>query len=285
MLDLQHNDLKQIPRCLLELPSLTELNLSHNQLTDIPDVPEWPSALSVLNLSHNGLSTLPSNAVASSLHNLNLSHNHIRNVPLCLCGFSTLHTLDLSDNPDILTLPVEMGRLGNLTHLHLRNLKDLNDPPRYVQQDTRDCIRYLHSKLYPVKDYYHLPIDDSNFRSVSNYINQLPDKKTLESFLSNRKGTLGYTLLHEVAASGHYKILSFLLQKGGDEIANCRANRGYTPLHLAANKGNIECVRVLLMHNADVHATDEYGKSPKQTAELSSKNNVVRILRSAGEAT
>jgi len=29
-LDLQHNDLREIPRCLLELPSLGELNLAHN---------------------------------------------------------------------------------------------------------------------------------------------------------------------------------------------------------------------------------------------------------------
>ena len=157
-LDLQHNDLKQIPRCLLELPSLAELNLSHNQLTEIPDVPEWSSVLSVLDLSHNGLSTLPLNAVASSLRNVNISHNHIRNVPLCICGFTTLHTLDLSDNPDILTLPAEMGRLSNLTRLHLRNLKDLNDPPRNVQRDTRDCIRYLNSKLRCAKGFYRMKL-------------------------------------------------------------------------------------------------------------------------------
>ena len=281
-LDLQHNDLKQIPCCLLELPSLTELNLSHNQLTEIPDVPEWSSVLSVLDLSHNGLSTLPLNAVASSLRNLNISHNHICNVPLCICGFATLHTLDLSDNPDIHSLPAEMGHLSNLTCLHLRNLKDLNDPPKYIQPDTRDCVRYLSSKLHPVKAFYHLSIDYANYRSVSNFINQLPDKKTLESFLSNRKGASGYTLLHEVAVSGHYKILDLLLHKAGDELANCRANRGYTPLHLAARKGNVECVRVLLRHDADISATDENGKLPIQTAE---KSNVVRILRSAGEPT
>ena len=157
-LDLQHNDLKQIPRCLLELPSLTELNLSHNQLTEIPDVPEWSSVLSVLDLSHNGLSTLPLNAVASSLCNLNISHNHIRNVPLCICGFTTLYTLDLSDNPNIRTLPAKMGRLSNLTRLHLRNLKNLKDPPRNVQQDTCDCIRYLNSKLRCVKGFYRMKL-------------------------------------------------------------------------------------------------------------------------------
>jgi len=40
---------------------------------------------------------------------------------------------------------------------------------------------------------------------------------------------------------------------------------------------------MLLRHNADVNATDEYGKTPRQTAELSSKKNVVHILRGAGK--
>ena len=157
-LDLQHNDLKQIPRALLELPSLHELNLSHNQLQDIPDVPEWSSVLSVLELSHNQLTNLPLNAVASSIRNLNISFNQFRNVPLCICGFTTLHTLDLSNNPDILTLPAEMGRLSTLNRLYLNNLKDLNDPPRNVQRDTRDCIRYLNSKLRCAKGFYRMKL-------------------------------------------------------------------------------------------------------------------------------
>ena len=40
---------------------------------------------------------------------------------------------------------------------------------------------------------------------------------------------------------------------------------------------------MLLRHNADFNVTDEYGKTPRQTAELSSKKNVVHILRSAGK--
>ena len=157
-LNLQHNELKQIPRALMELPSLQELNLSYNQLQSVPDVPEWSSALSVLDLSHNQLTALPLNAVASALRNLDISFNQFRNVPLCICSFTTLHTLELSDNPDILTLPAEMGRLGNLNRLYLRNLKDLNDPPRNVQRDTRDCIRYLNAKLRCAKGFYRMKL-------------------------------------------------------------------------------------------------------------------------------
>jgi len=46
-----------------------------------------------------------------------------------------------------------MGRLTNLTRLTLKGL-NLSDPPRNVQKDTRDCIRYLNSKLRCAKGFY-----------------------------------------------------------------------------------------------------------------------------------
>ena len=51
-----------------------------------------------------------------------------------------------------------MGRLTNLFGLHLRGLKDLHDPPRNVQRDARDCIRYLNSKLRSTKDFYRMKL-------------------------------------------------------------------------------------------------------------------------------
>ena len=155
---MQHNDLITIPKCLLELPSLGELNLSSNTLTEIPDVAEWSPCLTVLDLSNNRLENLPLNVVALAIHSLNLAKNHFRNVPLCICSFTTLHSLNLSDNPDILTLPAEMGRLSYLSHLNLSGLEDLNDPPKNLQKDCRDCIRYLNSKLRSAKGFYRMKL-------------------------------------------------------------------------------------------------------------------------------
>ena len=137
---------------------------------------------------------------------------------------------------------------------------------------------FLHNDLR-----LHKLCQDGNYRKVTEFVNAITDAKALEYRLENRKGFFGYTPLHEAVASGHHKVLDFLLGKAGDGHVNCRANSGYTPLHLAASSGHAECVRVLLMHNADISVTDEYGKTPKRTAELSSKNSIVRILRSAGE--
>lgn len=129
----------------------------------------------------------------------------------------------------------------------------------------------------------HKLCQDGDLSKIKDFVNQFPDRMTLDDRLANRKGVFGYTPLHEAVASGHHDVLDTLLRKAGDSHVNCRANSGYTPLHLAASSGHGECVRVLLKHNADISVTDEYGKTPKQTAELSSKNGIVRILRGAGE--
>ena len=118
---------------------------------------------------------------------------------------------------------------------------------------------------------------------IIEFVVQFPDEVSLDERLANRKGVFGYTPLHEAVASGHHKVLDYLLVRAGDNHVNCRANSGYTPMHLAASSGHVECVRALLKHNADISVTDEYGKTPKQTAELSSKMPIVRVLRGAGE--
>ena len=147
-----------VPKCLLELPSLGELNLSSNKLNEIPDVAEWSPCLTVLDLSNNQLNNLPLNVVAPAIRSLNLARNLFRNVPLCICSFTTLHSLNLSENPDILTLPAEMGRLSYLSHLNLNGLKDLNDPPKNLQKECRDCIRYLNSKLRSARGFFRMKL-------------------------------------------------------------------------------------------------------------------------------
>ncbi len=157
-LDLQHNDLNQIPRCLLELPSLGELNLAHNCLKEIPDVVEWSPCLSVLDLSFNNISKLPDNVIAPIMRALDLSYNNLARVPLCICSFTTLRNLNLSYNPDILQLPPEMGRLSQLSQLQLDGLKDLNDPPKAFLTKTSNCIHYLDSKLRCAKGFYKMKL-------------------------------------------------------------------------------------------------------------------------------
>ena len=154
-LDLQWNRIQEIPACLLELPSINELNLSHNDIIDIPDVPEWSASLSVLDLSYNHLSNLPNSTVAPTLKNLNISNNQFRKVPHCVCSFVGLLTLNIANNSNIRSLQPELGRLRNLLNLNLDGL-NLKYPPRSVRGMTADCIRYLNSCLCSPRGYYHM---------------------------------------------------------------------------------------------------------------------------------
>ena len=157
-IDLDGNQLTSVPQSLLELPNLSELDLSHNKLIKIPDKVELSTSLAILDLSHNQLSSMPDNITAPNIHSLNLSFNKFRKVPLCICSFITLQSLDLSDNPDILNLPSEMGRLTMISQLYLNNLNDLSDPPKSLLKDPQHCIRYLNSRLRAAKEFYRMKL-------------------------------------------------------------------------------------------------------------------------------
>ena len=51
-----------------------------------------------------------------------------------------------------------MGRLSYLSHLNLCGLKRLSDPPKNLQKECRDCIRYLNSKLRSARGFYHMKL-------------------------------------------------------------------------------------------------------------------------------
>ena len=123
---------------------------------------------------------------------------------------------------------------------------------------------------------------EGNLSKVKEFVQKLTDQ-TLTEKLANRKGVFGYTPLHEAVASGKADVLDYLLKRTKDAHVNCRANSGYTPLHLAASSGHWDCVKTLLDHTADISINDEYGKTPKQTAELSSKTSIVKLLICEGE--
>ena len=123
----------------------------------------------------------------------------------------------------------------------------------------------------------HIWCKEGNYEKVKEFVSTCDD---FPARLTYRRGSSGFTPIHEAVDKGYAKVLELLLRHKGD--VNCRANNRCTPLHLAASHGNVDCVRVLLLHNADISATDESGRSPIQVAESSSKHTVVKVLRSAG---
>ena len=132
--------------------------LSRNKLTSLPELKSWSPSLLLLDISHNKLSTIPGNVIKARIYSLNLSSNELKNVPLCVCNFVTLHSLDLSDNKELLSLPPQMGQLRNLASLNLSGLTALSDPLKEVTQDAKECISYLSNKLYCLKPLHHMKL-------------------------------------------------------------------------------------------------------------------------------
>lgn len=129
--------------------------------------------------------------------------------------------------------------------------------------------------------FLHQALLNCNLKTIKEFVEE-HDQETVCNILSNRRGVFGYTLLHEAVADGKADVLDYLLEKSSNVHVNCRANSGYTPLHLAASSGHRQCARTLLQHGADISITDDFGKTPRQTAELSSKASIVHLLRSEG---
>jgi len=125
-LNLQNNQLQRIPSGLLKMNCLRELNLSNNQLTELPRRSHWSPSLKTLYVNDNQLEDLPKNIAGSKLTNLYIARNSLYEVPPYVCDLLTLETLDLSGNSRLTQLPVQMGKLTNISTLKLDNLDQVN---------------------------------------------------------------------------------------------------------------------------------------------------------------
>ena len=257
-LDLQHNDLIAIPRCILELPALQDLNLSHNKLTEIPEVAEGSLNLTVFDLSYNLLSSLPQCMNAPAIRSLNIGHNRFRQVPTSICSLVTLYTLDLSENPDILTLPAEMGKLNALTRLDLRGIKDLNDPPKNVQKECTDCIRYLNSKLRSATGFFHIKMMVVGLanKGKTTLVCRLQGRDVGPNTATNGVNVSEWVYRHQLRKTFHFSIWDFGGQEEYYSIHRCFLSQNSLYLLLFSLKDGEKGVQELKpwLNNIALHA-------------------------------
>merc|ERR1719354_688495 len=76
--------------------------------------------------------------------------------------------------------------------------------------------------------------------------------------------------------------MGLLIDAGAD--VNVRGSNAVTPLHLAAYYGNDDSVVFLLENDADIHAINEYGRNPLESAIYTNQGTAADILREAWEA-
>jgi ankyrin repeat protein len=90
----------------------------------------------------------------------------------------------------------------------------------------------------------------------------------------------GYNALTGAVASGHQQIAIWLLENGAN--ANYRYGAGYSPLLTAAANGHLEIVKALLLCGADIHAKTNDGQSALSIAEERKHPEAAAFLRSRG---
>jgi leucine-rich repeat protein SHOC2 len=140
LLDVRHNELKEIPEGISRLPHLTALHADHNRIRHLPeslgalfrlraftcadnslyDVPEVFSELTCLvslDLSKNSLREAPKTLQAlTALTRLNLSHNKLHQLPDTLSKLCSLRYLYVGHNP-LRQLPPALGASQWLTEV------------------------------------------------------------------------------------------------------------------------------------------------------------------------
>lgn len=200
VLDLSHNQIKQIPAGLEQLKQLQQLRLNDNRVTQIKadlaqmpklrhldlsknrlrSLPLFPDRLEIIDLSKNKLKAFPvSSYPASMLLHLNLSGNKIELIDPLVAAYPKLQFLDLSDCklrhlPD---LPIRLYAL-NIAKNQLKGL-----PPNWQQLErlqrfdlSRTSISLQLNDLNDCKDLAYLDVrqNPTQWTGVEALLRKLP---------------------------------------------------------------------------------------------------------------
>ena len=114
ILDLENNELGQVPESILKIPSLTKLNLHRNKLKELPSEICQMKSLKWLGIRWNFLKQLPDEiGLLTNLEQLIAADNKLQSFPESIEEMQSLKVLDLSKNK-LKTLPASIGKLGGL---------------------------------------------------------------------------------------------------------------------------------------------------------------------------
>ena len=111
-LDLSKNQLKTIPVCLLEMPSLCNLWLSENKIAELPNQCNWSSSLKTLDLNDNLLQTLPKSMAKVKLTSLHVARNNLYYLPPWIEQMASLQLLDVFGNPRLKNVAQKLEKLN-----------------------------------------------------------------------------------------------------------------------------------------------------------------------------
>ena len=124
-IELNFNEIDRIPDCISDLVNLENLDLSNNKIKSLPNSMRYLTNLKTLCLYSNNLTSLPE--WIGDLTNLEVLElgstfstdpkNTIRTLPDSIGRLKNLKQLSL-DNINLTSIPVDIGNLTSLEHLH-----------------------------------------------------------------------------------------------------------------------------------------------------------------------
>eukprot|EP00116_Pleurobrachia_bachei_P019092 sb/3479354/ len=119
-LDLNNNQINELPKPFFNLKRLKRLVLNGNDLSYIPNEIGNLTQLQELDLTHNSLQGLPENIkFCKNLQVMNFGNNPVESIPSGLLHIKNLTYLALNDS-NIVDVPAAIGNLTKLTGLSLR---------------------------------------------------------------------------------------------------------------------------------------------------------------------
>ena len=136
VLNLELDEISNVPESLSDMTRLQSLNLSQNRLTSVPD---WLCDL-------------------TNLHGLILSANPLASVPESLGNLTNLQFLGLSQN-QLTSVPESLGNLANLQALDLSYNQLTTVPDSFA--DLADTLEYLNLENNPIS-----PAEQARIRAM-----------------------------------------------------------------------------------------------------------------------
>ncbi|CAB4063618.1 FAN1 [Lepeophtheirus salmonis] len=122
-------------------------------------------------------------------------------------------------------------------------------------QTDKDLTNYPNiSNLRIYKSWSRSTLDELDFErgawndALSGDLNKLRERILRNPDLTNALDSSGLTALHYASRSGHFNIVSFLVNEGGAKVNIASRSGGATPLHRAAYMGHIQIVSFLIDH-------------------------------------
>jgi Leucine-rich repeat (LRR) protein len=139
---LHDNQLKALPASLVRLARLRYLNISENRFEELPECVCGMSGLAELRISDNRITRLPDSVRRlTRLRELHCRNNRLTSLPASTAELSELRHLDLRGNP-LRELPEEMAAMPRLEKLDLRWVETLGWPKWLDDLEGRGCLVY-----------------------------------------------------------------------------------------------------------------------------------------------